>query len=275
MNTSRRAVLTAAVFLLAGFVPRAGAQDSFAETRVAQIDALVHLNPEQRTRIADLYTREAADLQAAASTHRGMADIAHGTAANVRALLTPEQRAIFDRTPQSKGGGLTIAPPEVLVGVLDRQVGLSDAQKAVALKVYQEQFDALAAMSEEDRQANAAPIYQTARDQIRALLTPDQVDKSDAARSRMIARDPNDVAAIDQALRASSALAARVGAITSKRPIGRSMRSTKEGLSGEDRFAVTGESGSAVVTVSWTRWPATSPLSITKITAAQDDVIGP
>jgi hypothetical protein len=246
-----------------------------SESRVTRLDALVHLTAEQRTKVAAVYEQEAKAMLNGTRAGRGMFDIAQNTIAEVRALLTPEQLKIFDRTSTANGGALMMAPPEDSLSRLDQQVGLTEAQKAVALQVYKEQFDSLAAMSVEEREAKGSRFYLAAQGQIRALLTPDQVDKFDQARAVMSERDPADIAAINNALRESSPLAARVGKVTSIQRMGRSTRTTKDGQSGEDRFKVGGESGSAIVTVFWTRSPSSSPLTITKITAAQEETLTP
>jgi hypothetical protein len=78
------------------------------EQQVAQIEEAVGaLTADQKTRIAAILTKVAADLQALPPDERGgkAAGMRAAVRPEIRALLTPEQQAKYDAMPQPGKGG--------------------------------------------------------------------------------------------------------------------------------------------------------------------------
>src|SRR5262249_50231845 len=75
------------------------------ETRVDRLDALVHLTPKQKVEIAAVFRQEddaLAQLKPGDSPALS-APARQASRAGVRALLTPEQRKVYDLSPQTVG----------------------------------------------------------------------------------------------------------------------------------------------------------------------------
>jgi hypothetical protein len=99
----------------------------------------------------------------------------------VRAVLTEEQQKIYDRAPQTKGGGLTLISAETKLNRLDQLVSLSPQQNAVARKIFDEEFESIISLPPADRGNKGMEYRQAARAQVRAILTPAQQEKFDGS----------------------------------------------------------------------------------------------
>lgn len=274
MKKLPRLILTVATFAAATVATHAA--DATIERRIARLDGVVHLTAEQKTQAATLFQQEETALAHMKPEDRrppAVFQISERTTAGIRKMLTPEQLTEYDRTPSARGGGLTLLAPKFRVAQLDREVGLSDDQKKVALQVYTEEFESLLALAPEERESEGLRYTEAARDQIRALLTPEQIAKQDDAQGATIARSNEEITAIEKAVRSSAGLAAHVGSITTLQRQGRSRYAN--GTRGEARFTATGDRGSEFITAYWERPSATAPLNVTKITDAHGTVIGP
>jgi Spy/CpxP family protein refolding chaperone len=152
-----------------------------AEIRLTRLDTLVHLTPEQRARVADALRKEAAALEQFTAGEdraiKGM-DARQATRAEVRSLLTPEQRSKYDVSPQSLGGGLP-ADPANMAASLDQVVGLTSEQKKKATDIlWDDIMDQIAALPA-DQNLRGFAWRDKVRDRLREVLTPEQQAKFD------------------------------------------------------------------------------------------------
>jgi len=127
----------------------AGFQGVAPEALVTRLDEAVALTADQKIRITEIF-RQQADALALLSLgdHSEIAkeweylkkvmEIRMAARAQVRALLTAEQQRKYDRTPQNRGGGLTLNPAN-RVARLNAEVGLTPEQKNLATEVYVEE----------------------------------------------------------------------------------------------------------------------------------------
>ncbi|MEO5958037.1 MAG: hypothetical protein ABIZ49_11275, partial [Opitutaceae bacterium] len=238
------------------------------ESRVDRLHQLVTLTTPQKTRIVEIFRLEDTELAALTKEDRlikGM-DSRQASRARVRAALTPAQQKIYDRAPQMSGGGLTIPTAENRLARLDESVTLTAAQKKVALLVYEEEFESLVSLSPAERPEKGMPFRQAARDQIRAVLTPDQLAKMDGAQESVRTQANAERTAIENQLRASSGLVAHLGAIVSF-TMNSSMMTVAGVRGGEQKgtytFRVVGATGTDTITASWEKSSATAPIRIT------------
>jgi len=242
------------------------------ETRLTRLDALVMLAPDQKAKAADIFQKEDVELSALTPAERGLktVDIRQASRDRVRALLTPVQQKIYDRTPPMRGGGLVLATPEAKLANLDAAVTLTAAQKTVATQVFQEEFDALLALAPAERPERGTPIRQAARDQVRALLTPGQLNKMDGAHATAAAQEAAERTAVEKLLRASSGLAARVGPIVSLSPGGSStlLMLDNGARKGTCTFRVVGGTSAETLSVSWEKAPASGVIRIVRVEGA-------
>jgi len=144
---------------------------------VDRLDTLVQLTSSQRTAAIAIVTEENDALQALAPGRdravKGM-PIRQTARAQLRALLTPAQQAVYDITPQYRGGGAMFDPAR-MVHRLDKLVHLSADQSAAATIVFEHQLQALAPLSADERRgAGTVKVNTQMRTDIRALLTPEQ-----------------------------------------------------------------------------------------------------
>jgi Spy/CpxP family protein refolding chaperone len=151
------------------------------EGRVDRLDTLVKLTADQKLRAAEIFRNENAILDAFTNIDdralKGM-DARVESRAQIRALLTPEQRKKFDVSPQSLGGGLPV-DPQNLVDRLDQVVSLTADQKAKALQIIWNDLTDQLAATPEGQALKGFMWQQPVRDQLRALLTPAQQAKFD------------------------------------------------------------------------------------------------
>ncbi len=149
--------------------------------RVSRLDTLVHLTPEQKAKIAAVFAKEAAALDGfAAGEERALkgGEARQASRAEVRALLTDDQRSKYDVSPQQLGGGLP-ANPDNLTLFMDQAIPLTAEQKKqVSAILWDEITDQIAAMPPD----KALPGFRWSdkvRDRLRAVLTPEQQAKFD------------------------------------------------------------------------------------------------
>lgn len=239
------------------------------EARVARLDELVQLTPEQRTQAASVFAKERDALLGSASSdpQQSLRDMEtrQRSRAEIRAILTVDQRKVYDRTNTGRGGGLTIPEPQTKVERLDKEVGLTPAQKQTALAVFSEEFESLLALNPQDRMEAGMPIRQVAQDQIRALLTPEQLSKQSGVREAELKVQAEQTLAMKNALRESALVSAKVGNILTLAQRSASGETTPRGRKGEGVFTVTGERGSAVFSVKWERQTATASITVVGI----------
>ena len=263
--------LLAALALGLAFLPSLGhAAGPAPETRVARLDQLVALTPLQQAKVADVFRREDAELLALdpSETPVKTMEVRQASRDRVRALLTPEQQKIYDRAPQVRGGGLTLATPENKLANLDRTVGLTGAQKAVAMQVFQEEFEALVTIPPGERLERGQPYRVAAQDQVRALLTPEQLAKMDGARQAERAEDKANRTAVENVLRASKTIMARLGPIASLSVV-TSMASTTSkdaSIKGTYTFRAVGGTATDTLVASWEKSSPASDLRVVRVT---------
>ena len=216
MNSSFRLLCVLSLGMAAAVFPVFGQTLTLAapEVRVAKLNESIPLTADQRVKITEIFKTEVDALAALPSDARPFKrfEIYQAAIGRVRAVLTPAQQKKYDVTPTHLEGG-QIYYPESEVTALDRQVGLTEAQKVVAREIFQEQAEALLALSPEDRPVKGREAREAAQEQVRSLLTPEQrkkqTDLRDAADKLMADRRTF----LENALRASKSLTARVGDI--------------------------------------------------------------
>lgn len=148
--------------------------------KVHQLDALVQLSAAQQTDAATQFAQEDEALGKIPSAERPEkgATIRVGTRDQIRALLTPEQRRIYDISPQSVGGGLSIDPAS-LVARLDETVALTAEQKAKAREIFwADIIDQASALNGEEH-LNGFRWRDSVRRNLREILSPAQQVKFD------------------------------------------------------------------------------------------------
>lgn len=148
------------------------------DARVARLHELVPLASDQKGVAADIFRRE--DMALASASPQDLQArwlIRTASMEEIRLLLTPAQRKVYDRAPQTRGGGLTRMAPETKVSRLDAAVGLSLEQKAMALKIFEEELDALLEIPATERPDKGMEARQNVHHFIRALLNPEQLAK--------------------------------------------------------------------------------------------------
>jgi hypothetical protein len=247
------------------------------EARANRTDALLHLTPEQKAKLIEILRREDVAMAQAPTVEPRIPffKVFEAAQTEIRGLLSADQVKIYDRTPQMQGGGLTLPEPSFKVKELDSTVGLTSDQKAVALEIYTEEYESLRALSPEERSTLGVKYREAATAQIQAILTPAQIARRDGVIAATTARADEEINAIEQAVRNSAGVAARVGPNLAIKRMGRSARNPSGDRLGDAHLKVTGDKGSEMIVVYWERKPATAPLKVTKITDAQNVVIGP
>lgn len=263
-----------------------GFQSVEPETLVSRLDDAVPLTGEQKIRITEIFTKQAEALALLPVVDRAeiskeweclkkIMEIRTTATAQVRALLTTEQQKKYDRTPQNCGGGLTINPAN-RVARLDEEVALTPEQKKFATEVYVEEAEELLMFSPEDRLAKGREIRRACKELIRALLTSEQREKLDAIQRAVTNQNAEEKAFVEQSLRASNAVVARVGTVSALS----SQNSTVDEVKGQFRrgknaYNVTGSGRSEVLTVSWERVLPDNQLKVLRIEDSTGQPIQP
>ena len=163
-----------------------GRPDIIGKWKSWMLKESIGITTPQMWQVEVIYTNEWVDIQALGRPplrNRAEVNRIHQRAFDqVRALLTPEQRAKFNLLPQHLGGGLSTRSPWDRVDRLDTLVHLSPLQRDQALSVF------IAATEEfEETGAGASPaqraiIVRTTSRMIRSILTPEQQKLLDAGR---------------------------------------------------------------------------------------------
>src|SRR5439155_18060268 len=131
--------------------------------------------------VAALFQKEATALDAITTIEdramKGM-EARQATRADLRALLTPEQRKKYDVSPQSLGGGLA-ADPANLVAFLDQAIPLTAEQRKKATAILWDDITDQMAALPEDKPLPGFRWSDPVRAKLRAVLTPEQQAKFD------------------------------------------------------------------------------------------------
>jgi hypothetical protein len=249
-----------------------------AATRADRLAELVPLTSEQRAKATAVFQHEMDALAALPAVERGLGgmEIRQASREQIRALLTPEQQQKYDRTPQVRGGGLTLPTPENKTARLDETVHLTATQKPVVLQIYQEEFESLIALPPAERPEKGARFRQAAKEQVQAVLTPEQLALQDRLKQAAAAQEAEEKRAVENVLRSSKTISARVGSIVSLSSFSSTVsESTGQSRRGKYDYKVTGKNGSEVVSVSWERTASSGPVKIVKVEASRGEIITP
>jgi|GEM_PF-2557632 len=146
------------------------------ELRAQWLKDAIDLTTEQTDKIAILFINEKVELNALGYVppHGAVAAVRQRYLEQVRALLTPGQRAKFNLIAQKFGGGRIGRSPWDLVDQLDKLVHLTPAQKSAALDVFIAGTELVTENDGPEQAAMARKIRLAMKDDIRGLLTPDQ-----------------------------------------------------------------------------------------------------
>jgi RNA polymerase sigma factor (sigma-70 family) len=170
----------------------APASPGVVQSRVSRLDALVHLTADQAKRAADVFGRELTALDAFGTLEdravKGM-EIRQQSRADIRALLTPEQRRKYDIAPQSMGGGLSVDPAN-LVDRLDKLVALTPEQKKNATEIFWDDVVNQVSAMPADQPLRGFMWSDPVRDRLHAILTAEQQAKFDTTSPYRKSRGP-------------------------------------------------------------------------------------
>ena len=237
-----------------------------------RLDQVVHLSASQRAQAVEIFTTENAALQAIPSTEDRLAkggSIRQAARAKIRDLLTPEQKQIYDSTPQNQGGGQRMNPTN-MTERLDRTVMLTDAQIAQVATIYTQESRAMSSLTPEERTVKGAEIARAVHAQTRAILTPEQRTKWDANPTGV--EDLVERAYVKNFITTFPAIVAQVGAVA-KATLSSSMlgsSTTGTSMKGRYTYLVAGNISSETLKVYWERSFPDAPLSIVKIVQTGD-----
>jgi RNA polymerase sigma factor (sigma-70 family) len=251
------------------------------DAAVERLDKLVHLTAAQKTQAADVFTNENDALQAIASPEDRLVEgmpIRQNARAQIRALLTPEQQQIYDAAPQRLGGG-SMQDTAAVAARIDKVVALTDDQVAPVAAIYQQEADALRALSVDDRASGQGiAIRKAAQAQVRALLTLEQQQKFDANPNG--AEDLAERAFVGSFLKTSPAIAARLGTITRLTLAGSTVTTATtderiQAKAGNYSYRVQGSAGAETLKVYWEKASPSAPFKIVKIEGRAGETIRP
>jgi Spy/CpxP family protein refolding chaperone len=143
----------------------------------------LNLTTEQTDRIAILFINENVELDALGyvPSRGAVTAVRQRWQAQVRDLLTPDQRGKFNLLAQSYGGGRVGKSPWDLLERLDRLVHLTPTQKTAALDILIRGTEFVAESDGPDQAAMVRKIHQATKEEIRGLLTADQLKLWQAA----------------------------------------------------------------------------------------------
>jgi hypothetical protein len=270
---SSRLIAFAALAAGLALLPRvASANGMNPEFMADRLDNVVHLTDGQRDQAVEIFAKENDALQAIASfedrLEKGM-PIRQAARAQIRALLTPAQQQVYDRTPQSEGGGQTMSPVN-MAERLDRTVNLTDDQTLQVAAIYEHQAEAMQALTPEERATQGPGINQAARAQVRALLTPQQQQRWDANPTG--AEDLEERAYVKSFVRSSPEISAQVGAVVRSVVVGRMYGSSSrsQALKGRYTYKITGSTGSETLKIYWVRLAPGAPITIVRLVQPSD-----
>jgi hypothetical protein len=239
-----------------------------AELKLGRLDELVRLSGIQKSAALDLFRQENQLLDAMSPqirTDKG-GEVRQAIRERLRAVLTPEQRKVYDRAPQTRGGGLTLPAPEMKVARLDAVVHLTVEQKSGARRIYEEELDGLLDLSAAERVEKGAPIRRAAIEKVQALLTSEQLAKQDAGKAAIQAQVTEERKFVNAVLRSSPAVVTRLGPVVA---VDLQVLSVTESdnhfRQGKHACNVTGERRTEVLSVSWDQATPESPLRLVGI----------
>jgi Spy/CpxP family protein refolding chaperone len=145
---------------------------------IALCDTL-DLTTAQTAKVKIILSEELAALYAPGKT--AVKPIRQQAQAQIRALLTPGQRAKFNLIPQKEGGGLVGRTPWEQLDRLEKLVHLTASQKQPVLNELIDRTENLMENQAPEQTARRDEIRQVFDGEIRALLTPAQQKLLDAA----------------------------------------------------------------------------------------------
>jgi hypothetical protein len=238
-------------------------QWAVVNAEVLRLDKLVSLTTDQQAKASRIFAN-----QSHGSLVIGSLDDHIGNAgAQLRAILTPAQLQVFDRT--FPDGGDTAREAEAISSRIAKWVGLTaDQAEKVDGIILKEGIDLNALSPTADPKASAA-IRQNASEEVRGLLTPDQQKRFD--------ENPSGIASIEEKryvenlLRNSDKIASRYGAIKDlalRRSRSYNFDAGGHPLKGDFMYNVEGSLKSEYLFIFWNRSSETAPIEIVKVEAA-------
>jgi hypothetical protein len=274
--SSAYGLVVLALFLAPATSPAQVGRSSSPESRVAQLNQSIPLTPDQQAKVLAIYQTETEALGHVPADTRFIKtfELRQASRQQVRAVLTPEQQRKYEITPTGRGGGQTFYP-ENRMASLDREVGLTPQQKKVALEVFTEEAESLRALEPDDRPIKGREFREASRDQIRMLLTPDQQKKRDALRTAADTVMLEEKKFAEAALRASSAVTARVGSIALISSAGGQTQTTGDLRSGKSFFEVVGQKKTEKLAVFWEKSGPNAPYKLIKIESPDGGTLKP
>jgi hypothetical protein len=233
------------------------------DTEVRRLDKLVTLTTQQQAKASRIFAVQNGGYLWV-GTVDGQIDRA---GPQLRAILTPAQLSVFDR--YFPDGGDTAREARSISNRISKWVGLSDDQsERVNAIILKEGIDLNALYPDADPRV-AVAIRQTATDQIRGMLTPEQQKRYD--------ENPTGIASIEEMrfvenlLRTSDKIASRYGAIKAlalRRAHSFDFDAAGHPLKGDFMFNVEGSRKSEYIFIHWDRNSETAPIEIIKVEAA-------
>jgi hypothetical protein len=156
--------------------------DILGKTRSQALQQAIGLSDELTFKIERILTQEAADCQAMGPPPWPPASpIRQRARDDIRALLTPEQRAKFNLVPESHGGGLFGLSPWEQLARLDKLVHLAPEQKPPVLEALIDRTENLMENHGPEKVAKRDEIRRVMYTEIRAMLTAEQQKILDAS----------------------------------------------------------------------------------------------
>ncbi len=183
---SRRQLLLPALLIAALALPLTASAQAMnlqkPERSLESLDQAVGLSAAQKPQALEIIKKAAADVLALPEDKRLRegAVFRERMRAEIRTLLTPAQLKKYDSTPQIQGGGMMLPSAENRVARLDATVSLTPEQKRLALEIFNDELKALLAIPESERATKGIAARQSAKEEIRRLLTSEQQKKFDA-----------------------------------------------------------------------------------------------
>ena len=273
MKSFLRPILVPFAFGLVLVSPLLGAGMNIERT-VDRLAQLVSLTSQQKNQAAEIFAHENAALQEFPSIQERMEKgmpIRQKSRADIRALLTPAQQQIYDRTPQRLGGG-SMQDPAAIISRVDKVVSLTDEQTQQVAALYLKQADALQALSPEQRASGqGGAISRATKAQVRALLTPEQQAKFDANPNG--AEDLDIRADVVAFIKSAPAISLRLGLVSTVSPLGGSISTSlfndqPASMRGTYSYRVKGGVKTATLKISWEK---TSPSAAVKILKIEEE----
>lgn len=256
--------------------------EAFIDARVEQLNRLVGLTAEQKARAGEVFGQEYNALQARIAQKEPLdkvMDIRQNRRNQIRTFLMPQQLKTYNDVPQILGGG-SLQDPAEIAARLDQVVALTDEQIPKIAAVYQAEIGVLQAFPPEERAEKGAEVFQAARQEVRALLTPEQQKKFDA--------DPTGLqlsgvrTSVKAFIKASSAIVARLGSVVRLSSAGPGVvkflwdaSGRIQVMKGEFAYDVQGTHRSEIFKVYWEKPSPNEVVKIIKIEGNSGEVILP